>query len=53
MVIISSDINLVKTLSSLNNYDALIVVATQLEEIKGFVHDSVMKDLDSFSQVRI
>ncbi len=50
---ISSDVNLVKNLStSLQEYDALVIVATQLDEITGFVNSSVTKDLQSFSQVR-
>jgi hypothetical protein len=51
---ILSDVNLVKNLaSSLNDYDALVVVATQLDEITGFVDGSVTKDLQSFAQVKI
>ena len=37
--------------SSLPDYDALIIVATQLDEIKGFVDSSVVENLQSFSQV--
>jgi len=49
-----SNINLVKNLgSSLNDYDALVVVATELDQIKEYVDNSVTKDLESFSQVRI
>ncbi len=51
---ILSDVNLVKNLaSSLNDYDALVVVATQLDEITGFVDGSVSKDLQTFAQVKI
>ncbi|CAF1143877.1 unnamed protein product [Rotaria sordida] len=46
------DVNLVKNLSSsLKEYDALVVVATQLNEITEFVDSSVVKDLQSFSQL--
>ncbi|CAF3982809.1 unnamed protein product, partial [Rotaria sp. Silwood2] len=46
------DVNLVKNLSSsLKDYDALVVVATQLDEITEFLDSSVTKDLQSFSQL--
>lgn len=49
-----SDVNLVKDLSSASNeYDALVLVATQLDEIEQFVNSSVFKHLQSFRQVRI
>jgi len=51
---ILSDVNLVKNLaSSLKDYDALVVVATQLDEITGFVDGAVTKDLQTFAQVKI
>jgi hypothetical protein len=37
--------------SSLTDYDALVVVATQLDELTGFIDTSVTKNLQSFSQV--
>jgi len=49
-----SDVNLVQNLgSSSKDYDALVVVATELDQIKEYVDNSVTKDLQSFSQVRI
>jgi hypothetical protein len=49
-----SNINLVKNLgSSSNDYDALVIVATELDQIKEYVDNSVTKDLENFSQVRI
>lgn len=43
-----------KDLSSASNeYDALVLVATQLDEIEQFVNSSVFKHLQSFRQVRI
>jgi hypothetical protein len=51
---ILSDVNLVKNLaSSLQDYDALVLVATQLDDVTGFVDASVTKDLQSFVQVKI
>ena len=48
-----SDINLVKSLSSpSNDYDALIIIATELDQIKEYVHHSVSKDLHTFQQVK-
>jgi hypothetical protein len=45
---------LVKNLSSsLNEYDALVIVAAQLDEINEFVDNSVTKDLQAFREVRI
>jgi hypothetical protein len=45
---------LVKNLvSSSKDYDALVVVATELDQIKDYVDNSVTKDLELFSQVRI
>jgi hypothetical protein len=50
----SSDVNLVKNLSSsLQDYDALVVVATQLDDITEFVDSSVTTNLQLFTQVRI
>ncbi len=50
----SSDVKLVKNLSSsLQDYDALVVVATQLDDITEFVDISVTANLQSFTQVRI
>jgi hypothetical protein len=47
-------VNLVKSLSSPSkDYDALVLVATQLDQIKEYVDSSVTKDLQLFSQVRI
>ncbi len=49
-----SDVNLVQDLqSSLANHDALVIVATQLDEITGFVSGSVVNDLQGFLHVRI
>jgi len=46
------DVNLVKNLSSsLADYDALVVVATQLDELKEFVHSSVTDHLQSHLQL--
>ncbi|CAF3419152.1 unnamed protein product [Rotaria sp. Silwood1] len=46
------DVNLVKNLSSpLTDYDALVIVATQLDEITEFVDSSMTKDLQSFIQL--
>ena len=43
-----------KNLSSpLNDYDALVIVATQLNEITQFVDSTVTKDLQTYSQVKI
>jgi hypothetical protein len=50
--ILPSDVHLVKNLaSSLKDYDALVVVATQLDELTGFIDTPVTKNLQSFSQV--
>ncbi|CAF0934719.1 unnamed protein product [Rotaria sp. Silwood1] len=47
-----TDVNLVKNLSSPSkDYDALIIVATELDQIKEYVHNSVTKDLQKFSQL--
>jgi hypothetical protein len=40
-----------KLASSEKEYDALVLVGTQLEQLKGHVDDSVMKHLQAFSQV--
>ncbi len=49
-----STVNLVKKLASpSNDYDALVIVATELDQIKEHVDSSVTKDLQAFSQVRI
>jgi hypothetical protein len=51
--ILPSDVSLVKNLSSsLQDYDALVIVATQLDEITEYVDSLVAKDLQSFSQVK-
>lgn len=34
------------------DYDALVLVATELDQIKEHVHDSITKDLQKFSEVR-
>ena len=39
--------------SSLNDYDALVVVATQLTDLNELLEGSVTKDLHAFSQVRM
>jgi hypothetical protein len=47
-------VNLVENLSSsLANHDALVIVATQLTEINGFVDVSVVNDLQAYLHVRI
>ena len=47
-----SDVNLVQNLSSaLANHDALVIVATQLDEINGFVDISVVNDLQAYLHV--
>jgi hypothetical protein len=49
-----SDVNLVQNLSaSLADHDALVIVATQLDEINGFVDISVVNDLQAYLHVRI
>ncbi len=49
-----SNVNLVKNLaSSSNDYDALVIVASELDQIKEHVDSSVTKDLQAFNQVRI
>jgi hypothetical protein len=51
-LILPRDVHLVKNLaSSLKDYDALVVVATQLDELTGFIDTPVTKNLQSFSQV--
>ncbi len=53
-MILFSDVNLVENLSSsLANHDALVIVATQLTEINGFVDVSVVNDLQAYLHVRI
>ena len=47
------NVNSVKDLSSSSkDYDALVVVATELDQIKDHVDHSVTKDLQAFRQVR-
>ncbi|CAF1040771.1 unnamed protein product [Rotaria sordida] len=47
-----TDVNLVKNLSAPSkDYDALVIVATELDQIKEYVHNSVTKDLQTFSQL--
>ena len=38
--------------SSSNDYDALVIVASELDQIKEHVDGSVIKDLQAFSQVK-
>ena len=46
------NVHLVKKLdSSEKEYDALVLVGAQLEQLKDHVDDSVMKHLEAFSQV--
>lgn len=46
--------NSVKNLvSSSKDYDALVIVATELDQIKEHVDKSVTNDLQTFSEVRI
>ncbi|CAF1225032.1 unnamed protein product [Rotaria magnacalcarata] len=46
------DVNLVKNLSSpLQEYDALVVVASELDQIAEFVDSSVIKHLQTFSEL--
>lgn len=43
-----------KNLSSPSeNYDALVIVATELDQIKDHVDSSITKDLQTFSEVRV
>ncbi len=52
--LLPSDVNLVKNLaSSLQDYDALVIIATELGEIKNYIDASVTKDLETYSQVKI
>lgn len=47
-----SDVNLVKNLgSSLQEYDALVIVATQFDDLTDFIDSSVKQVLQSFAQV--
>ena len=52
--LLPSDVNLVKNLaSSLQDYDALVIIATELGEINEYIDVSVAKDLQTHSQVKI
>ncbi|CAF3764811.1 unnamed protein product [Rotaria magnacalcarata] len=47
-----TDVNLVKNLSSpTKDYDALVIVAAELDQIKDHVHSSVTKDLQAFTEL--
>ncbi|CAF0753980.1 unnamed protein product [Adineta steineri] len=47
-----TEVNLVKNLSSpSNHYDALVIVATELDQIKEHVDSSVIQDLQAFNQL--
>ena len=50
--LVFSDVNLVQNLASAAaNYDALVIVTTQLDEINGYVDVSVIESLQSYLHV--